>query len=572
MSSRVFYNANSVIHSIKYNFVKGGYYKVSDPRTRWAYVVLNETEVKEHLGENNNQDLEAQLDIIKAIYLPYLLDGITQEDEKDYTIYSFKDNHYEVDNKLVFCTSALNMYPQEGYYSMLKTSRFNEEAQKLGRPSTKKQENVSKLYFNKQISQDKLSKEYKHYKLTSNKKEYLEHSMVVAIPYVYNYEDNKDKTSKLKSMVKEDEATASAISKYDIDGYWVDENKQKIEALDAKYNLQFKNSKDAYYMVKTRGIEDGTIAYLTIYDEDMYAVDDSVGNIPFTINNNEAFIHVDLNTIKFNILKAFRDEEFIRKAIDEIIDEPTMKIRLIGEVRIKSLKLKEKFKESKRVIEPEYTKIGTRALQTVESFISANSFPSEIVPITLKVFGWPVGVILKAGEWVLDSIDTEPIHEQISFINKLNLGVTGLDIALQNTIDPTDAYGQIKTDEEMTSKDTIEALDSYDWNLFYCDEDTFKEAIYQTINDYEYSSSSSIHQMNLNDIDRLSKTLRETDIQSEITQFTRINSLTPKEARIYRLFTDNCQSFISRVFKKYEELENQFRSNEELGVYEKERM
>ncbi len=355
-----------------------------------------------------------------------------------------------------------------------------------------------------------------------------------------------------------------------VDGFWVDENRNKIKTFDHYSNLHFKDSKDAYYMVKTRGVKDGTIAELTIYDEDMYAIDDAIGKIPFTINNNEAFVHVDLNTIKFNILKAFRDEEFIRKIIDEIMDEPTMKIRLIGKVRIKSLSVYKKFEESKRVIEPEHVKIGTRALQALSS-VTPNSFPSEVVPFTFKVLEWPVGVILKAGEWFLDSMDTEPIHEQISFINKLNLGFTGLDIAPQNTIDPTDKYGQIKTDEKMTGKHTIEALDSYDWNLFYCDEDTFKEAIYQTINDYEYSSSGSIHQMNQNDIDRLSETRRrtETDIQSEITQFTRINSLTPEEARIYRLFTDNCQSFISRVFEKYEKLENQFRSNEELGVYGK---
>lgn len=539
MSQRVFYKTNAVIHAIKYTHTDG-IKAISDERTRWAYVVLNEEETKEYLNKKSNHEEE-----IKNKYIPYLIDAIKQEEERTYHIFSLRDSYYEVKEKLVYCTSALNIEVQLGYYIMLKTSGFIEEANKLGKPKTKKEENVSKLYFDEKIAQDKLLKEYIHYSVQSDESQYLKDSMIVAIPYVYNFEDNKNINSKLIAKIVEEEATSSYISKYSIKTRWCDEDKKEIN------KLLLKDSKKVYYHVQTKNIEDGTIAELTLFDNDLF-IDDKIGKIPFTINNNEAYVQIDFNTIKINLLKAFRDEEFLRKQIDELLDDITMSMELIGKIRIQSLKIIEKFEENKLKIEPEYIKIGTRALQNVPT---SNSFPSEIIPISTLV-----GVLAKIGESLLDKLNLEPIHEQLSFLNNNNIGFTSIQI--QN-------YGQIKTDEEMTEKQTIEAIKDYSWNYYYCDEDTFKEAVYQTINEYEYSSSQTIHQMNLEDIKRLQRT--ESQETTTLPSFTRINSLSPKDARKYDLFHDNCQDFIYRVLQKNESLEKNLIKNEELGVYGKEK-
>lgn len=526
MSARVFYNTEGVIHAIKYTYAHTGYYDISDPRTRWAYVVINETQVKEHLGENNNQDLENQLEIIKGIYLSYLLDGIKQEEEKEYSIYSFSDRHYEVENKLVFCTSALNMYPQEGYYSMLKGSGFNEEAQQLGRPKTKKQENISKLYFNVNIAQDKLSKEYKHYKLTSDKKEYLEHSMVVAIPYVYNFEDNKDIGSKLISKVIEDEATASIISKYDIKGYWCDENKNRL----TEHDISNKEQK-IYFHIQTKNIDDGTIGKLTVIDKDI-SLHDEISSLNFTINNNEAFILMELNKIKFHI-------------IDLIKDENDKKIELFTKLNIKKLKLEKelaKDKDENLMTKCGYYKIGTRTLGNSPLYPDSTlgTSPTEII---------------------LDYTNKEPIHEHISFKDDQNIGFT--TAYTQNNKDSKgEDFGMLKTDPEMSGiPNTQMALAEYDWDEILVDEDTVKEAIYLVINENHYAVSDAIAQMNESDLKRATREGRG----AKFFEFTPIIRYTPQNGKRYELLGANCQDFVQKVRDKYKLLKNEAKSKESLS-------
>jgi len=532
MNKRVFYKNSAVLHTIIYSFDD----KIaanSDARTRWAYLIVNKKESNIHLNKNE-KDSNKKLKTIKEIYTPYLIKAIKEEEKTVKNVYSLKTNNKEIQKKLVNCSSAINSYSKLGTYSILKKYSFIEEAQKLGKSKTTNLKNVSALYFNKNKMKNHLYKEYNKFLVKETKEIYLDGYIIVAIPYVYNYEDNKDTNSKLIATVKEDEVTSSFLSKYSISGYWSDENKNILKEQDIS-----QKDKETYFYIQTENIKDGTTGELTIIDKDV-CLHDEISSLNFTINDNEAFILIEFDKIKFNI-------------IDLIKDERDKKIELFTNVKIKELKIEEelaKDKEDNLITKCGYYKIGTRTLRN-----------SHLYPDTWNA----LDPFTQAIEGVLDYTNKELIHEHIAFKDDENLGFTTAYEQNNEDLKGKD-YGMLKTDPQMSGiANTKIALNEYNWNKIYVDEDTVKEAIYQVINENKYAVSDSIAMMNADDIDRQEKGEKGEKGEEIDFIFTKIIRYTPEEGKRYELLSANCQDFVQKVRNKYKDLKKEAKKKESLS-------
>lgn len=531
-NERVFYNPDAVMHIASFIESGGKPIKHYTTSTRWVYLVLNEEQVNQHFEENSSIDTQTQLDTIKQIYMPYLIQAIQEEEKQKYSLQTLKSDDYIIADKLVFCSHAPVYYTNYGYYSLLRMDDFYEEANKLGQPNQKEEDSLSKLLFDDAKAQSVLKNEYNKLSIQTNRKEYMQPSMIVAMPYVTNPSNHKDFfTSILTPTYQEKLTTVSYLSKYAIKGYWCDENKNRI----SQYDISNKD-KELYFHIQTKNIPDGTQAKLTVYDKDIL-LHDEITTLDFTINDNEAFIKIELEKIKFNI-------------IDLITQERDKQIELFTQIYIRRLKVKKdlaKDEEENLLVTCGYFKIGTRSLK---------NWP---YPDKLGMFKavHPFG----AWERVLDATNKEWVHEHIAFRDDQNVGFsTAYD---QNNLDNSGKeYGMLKTDPEMSGiPNTQLALNQYKWMKLYADEDTVKEAIYQVINENHYAVSDTIAQMNESDLRRASERARG----AKFFQFTPIIRYTPENARRYDLFTDNCQYFVQRVRDKYEMLKSEAQSKESLS-------
>jgi hypothetical protein len=118
----------------------------------------------------------------------------------------------------------------------------------------------------------------------------------------------------------------------------------------------------------------------------------------------------------------------------------------------------------------------------------------------------------------------------------------------------------LKTDPKMSGiPNTKLALSKYAWDTYYCDEDSFKEAIYQTINDHHYAVSETVATMNTKDLNRTVERGKKADFT-----FTKITRYTPENGKRYSLLSENCQAFVSRVQKRYNSIEKSTINQEKL--------
>ena len=446
-----------------------------------------------------------------------------------------------IEGKNITLSSARNIYENGNGTSLLKSRGYSDGAKELAKTNTlKDKKNISLLECTQEQAEGHLIKEYNNQnkqELTSvedsKRDKYKMVYSVVAVPYVYNYKDANDTTSKPISKIGSKYACSSLVEKYPLYGYWCDENKNKL----TKTNIQDKE--EVYFYIQSENIKDGTLGVLTLIDKDIL-LHDEISSLNFTINNNEALVLIDFDKIKFNI-------------IDLIKSEQDKEIELFVKVEIKEFKIEKELAKDKKdnlITKCGYYKIGTRSLEN-------RNYPDNINILYPKV--------VHAVAEVLDYINTEPIHEQIAFIDDTNIGFTTA-YAKYNEDKQEKEYGMLKTDSEMSDiPNTKLALSKYHWDNILGDEDTFKEAIYQVVNDNKYAVSQSIVQMNNNDIDKIEKLAPSKKGEEIDFTFTRIKIYTPEEGKRYSLLGANCQDFVQEVRDKYNELKKEAKAKESLS-------
>lgn len=538
---KVFYNSIGVGHIISYSTDDNKVVKF-DARSRWAYLIVNKKEAKELLtGEEKTKD--EIFDKLEEHFFSYIEKAI-KEEENLMTYYKLSNNIKYSDHKRVALVSSSNANIKKGKELLLQAKSYMKNTNTLKETY---EQTVSLLEMDKEKAKQHLQEELsknRFIKVTratiANNEENQEAYALITLPYVYNFEDNTNINSKLIATIKKEDITASFIEAHNIEGKWTDENKKEI----LEYNISNKEDK-VYFHIKTIDIPDGTICKLTIIDYD-YIFDDTITSLNFTINNNEAFILIEFDKIKHNIIKAIKEEAQINNTLDEteLINMAKEYLELYTIVEIKELNIKKELAK-KRYLKTStgYIKIGTRSLKNLP-------YPDSMPPISK--FVRPI-------EAVLDKINLEPVHQHIAFLDDKNIGFTTAYEELNEDI-KGDTYGMLKTDPEMSGIiDTKKALSKYAWDKYYCDEDTLKEAIYETINEHKYAVSDTIAQMNANDL------LRKGRFGREITfTFTKIIRYTPQEGKRYSLLSENCQAFVQRVVNRYISLEKRFIKEEKL--------
>ncbi|MCJ8326240.1 MAG: hypothetical protein MJK08_03975 [Campylobacterales bacterium] len=261
-------------------------------------------------------------------------------------------------------------------------------------------------------------------------------------------------------------------------------------------------------------------------------------------------------------------------------------LEFYAKVKIDTLNIKKdlaKQKENLLNYGVSWIRVGTRSLANLPY---PDSFPTEIAGGAIAIFltiNKIAKVLLTQTERALTYFDLEFIHQQFAFEDNSNIGFTKAYTENYNKDSNGDNYGQLQSEAQMakplidtstineeeynnkSAEDKLqEDLDKYSWDKIYCDEDTIKEAMYLVINKDRYSVTDEIYEMNKIDLEREKlKTKEDTD-----STFTKINYLTPEKGIRYDLLSNNCQSFVKKVFSKYKELEKVARKKEELGIKE----
>ncbi|WP_044415508.1 hypothetical protein [Halarcobacter anaerophilus] len=540
---KVFYNGDSVGHVIAYTTDKNTPIK-NDPRSRWAYLIVNKKEAKEILsGEETSKD--EILDKLEAHFFSYIKNAIKEEESlvRYQTLSSCAK--YSDYKKIVLISSSIAT-SLKGKKLLLMAKQYMKGTRTL---KAMEEQTLSLLELNRQKAKQHLKEELaknKFIKVTratlANSKDNKEPYAMVSVPYVYNFEDNRNIDSKLIATVKQGDMISSLIDPYQLSGKWTDVNKNEI----LEHDMSNKDE-EVYFYIQTVNIPDGTIGKLTLMDYD-YFFDDVITSLNFTINNNEAFILIEFDKIKHNIIKALKAESKINDTLDEseLINQAQEHLELYMKIQIKDLNIKKDLAKEKYLkLSTEYVKIGTRSLGNLP-------YPDSMLPLPIRGIG---GV-----ETLLDTANLEPIHQHIAFKDDQNIGFTKAYAQNNEDINGRD-YGMLKTDPEMSGiPNTKVALSKYAWDKYYCDEDTFKEAIYLTINEHKYAVSDLIAQMNERDVRRQSLRGEEIDFT-----FTPIIRYTPPKGIRYSLLSENCQAFVSRVQNRYKLLEKQALPKESLS-------
>jgi|GEM_PF-2224324 len=268
-----------------------------DIKTRIAYMVISNEDIKELLDSNN--DKQTILDKVIEEYKPYLIKAVEKESTENNKPLIFDDlrgvNEEIIDKKLVkLCTTQL--YNSKSYGSVLKAKKYHHAYKKVLQKNLKEnleKKSTSALTFTKDSCNEIIKKEVNKTSKKLNKDEQA--YIVLSMPYVYNIKDGS-KTKELELISYEEKIIASFMPELIVEyGVFFDGTNNNI------YNIDFYKNFMEFLKEPAKDIKDG----LNGNDE---------------LGDREKAKTLDKKTIQYHILLT-DNPEFTKKTKKMIINQ-----------------------------------------------------------------------------------------------------------------------------------------------------------------------------------------------------------------------------------------------------------
>ena len=224
-----------------------------DIKTRIAYMVISNEDIKELLDSNN--DKQTILNKVIEEYKPYLIKAVEKESTENNKPLIFDDlrgvNEEIIDKKLVnLCTTQL--YNSKSYGSVLKAKKYHHAYKKVLEKNLKEnleKKSTSALTFTKDSCNEIIKKEVN--KTSKKPKEDEQAYIVLSMPYVYNIKDDS-KTKELELISYEEKIIASFMPELIVEyGVFFDGTNNNI------YNIDFYKNFKKFLKEPAKDIEDG---------------------------------------------------------------------------------------------------------------------------------------------------------------------------------------------------------------------------------------------------------------------------------------------------------------------------